>query len=92
MDFLVIFKAGEPLVIMNCRSIDNLCEIILKKCFSFSIFKVLLFHPDQIKRKENYGFLAAVTDDKISVTAFAHKHSVIVMQPYTNMSTMGTHF
>lgn len=46
-----------------------------------SIFKLQFFRPEQIKRKENCGFRAAVTDDKMFVTAFAqvlsHGHATI---------------
>lgn len=93
MDFFVFFKPGEPLVIMyNCRSIEKIYVKLFKNSFSCIIFNLLLFHPEQIKRKENCGSLAAMTHDKMFVTAFAHKYSVMVMQPYTNMSKMGPIF
>ncbi len=77
----------QATVILRTPRTSNTVDTKVKK-----IFKLLLFHPEQIKRKESCGFLAAVTDDKMFVTTFTLTYSVMVIQLYKNMSKRGLIF
>lgn len=87
--FLPIFKAGEPLVIMNCRSIDNINVKIIKRKYLEIVFLCVqyLSYKSFILNKLKKGRIVVfVLQWQMTRCLWQHllKYSVMVMQPCTN--------